>query len=167
MLGITSFNFCYQGIICLAFLILLGLTYCPYKNAGFYLPWNLIKSFRWWWVGGWSKVTLLCCFGPKPKFCSFDLDLDQAEQFQLLQVALFLQKYSGRLPFSKIFRLSSILMRLRSSSIRKITGVVFHLERIQVVFHLDKSRSSFIYILSSWVKISLHTENQNQNCSNL
>jgi hypothetical protein len=32
-------------------------------------------------VGG-SKVTLLFCFGPKQKFCSFDLDLDQAEQLR-------------------------------------------------------------------------------------
>ena len=30
--------------------------------------------------GGGSKVTLVSCFGPKPKLCSFDLDLDQAEQ---------------------------------------------------------------------------------------
>ena len=30
--------------------------------------------------GGGLKVTLVFCFGPKPKFCSFDLDLDQAEQ---------------------------------------------------------------------------------------
>ena len=29
---------------------------------------------------GGSKVTLVFCFGPKPKFYSFDLDLDQAEQ---------------------------------------------------------------------------------------
>ena len=42
--------------------------------------------------GGWSKVTLVFCFGPKPKFCSFDLDLDQAEQqdmpIDLLQIFL-------------------------------------------------------------------------------
>ena len=30
--------------------------------------------------GGWSKVTLVFCFDPKPKFSSFDLDFDQAEQ---------------------------------------------------------------------------------------
>jgi hypothetical protein len=30
-------------------------------------------------VGG-SKVTLVFCFGPELKFCSFDLDLDQTEQ---------------------------------------------------------------------------------------
>jgi hypothetical protein len=30
--------------------------------------------------GGGLKVTLVFCFGQKPKFCSFDLDLDQAEQ---------------------------------------------------------------------------------------
>ena len=30
--------------------------------------------------GGGSKVTLVFCFGPKPKLCSLDLDLDQAEQ---------------------------------------------------------------------------------------
>ena len=30
--------------------------------------------------GGGLQVTLVFCFGPKPKFCSFDLDLDQAEQ---------------------------------------------------------------------------------------
>ena len=30
--------------------------------------------------GGGSKVTLVSCFGPIPKLCSFDLDLDQAEQ---------------------------------------------------------------------------------------
>ena len=30
-------------------------------------------------VGG-LNVTLVFCFGPKLKFCSFDLDLDQAEQ---------------------------------------------------------------------------------------
>ena len=30
-------------------------------------------------VGG-LKVTLVFCFGPKPKFGSIDLDLDQAEQ---------------------------------------------------------------------------------------
>jgi hypothetical protein len=33
--------------------------------------------------GGWSvgsTVTLVLCFGPEPKFCSFYLDLDQAEQ---------------------------------------------------------------------------------------
>ena len=33
-----------------------------------------------WMVGGGLKATLVFCFGPKPKFCSFDLDLDQAEQ---------------------------------------------------------------------------------------
>ena len=34
-------------------------------------------------VGGgwWLKVSLVFIFGPKPKFCSFDLDLDQAEQY--------------------------------------------------------------------------------------
>ena len=31
--------------------------------------------------GGWSKVTLVFSFGPKLTFCSFDLDLDQAEQY--------------------------------------------------------------------------------------
>ena len=31
-------------------------------------------------MGGGLKVTLVICFGPKPKFCSFDLDLNQAEQ---------------------------------------------------------------------------------------
>ena len=31
-------------------------------------------------LGGCLKVTLVFCFGPKPTFCSFDLDLDQAEQ---------------------------------------------------------------------------------------
>ena len=31
-------------------------------------------------------MTLLFCFGPKPKFCSFDLDLDQAEQFIKLYI---------------------------------------------------------------------------------
>ena len=31
--------------------------------------------------GGWfSKVTLVFIFGPNLKFCSLDLDLDQAEQ---------------------------------------------------------------------------------------
>jgi hypothetical protein len=35
--------------------------------------------------GGWCrcgglKVTLVFYFGPKPKFCSFYFDLDQAEQ---------------------------------------------------------------------------------------
>ena len=34
--------------------------------------------------GGGLKVTLVFCFGPKPKFCSFDLDLDQAEQLNVL-----------------------------------------------------------------------------------
>ena len=33
-------------------------------------------------VGGGLKVTLVFCFCPKPKFCSFDLDLDQAEQLE-------------------------------------------------------------------------------------
>ena len=33
--------------------------------------------------GGGLKVTLVFCFGPKPKFCSLDLDLDQAEQYAL------------------------------------------------------------------------------------
>ena len=32
-------------------------------------------------MGSGLKVTLLFYFGPKPKFCSFDFDLDQAEQF--------------------------------------------------------------------------------------
>ena len=31
-----------------------------------------------WVGGGGSKVPLVFCFGPKPKFCPFDLD--QAEQ---------------------------------------------------------------------------------------
>ena len=31
-------------------------------------------------VGGGYKVTLVFCFCPKPKVCTFDLDLDQAEQ---------------------------------------------------------------------------------------
>ena len=32
-------------------------------------------------VGGWfSQVTLVFCYGLNPKFCSFELDLDQAEQ---------------------------------------------------------------------------------------
>ena len=48
-------------------------------------PGTSLKVFGgWWWVvgggGGGSKVNLVFCFGPKPKFCSFDLDLDQAEQ---------------------------------------------------------------------------------------
>ena len=30
-----------------------------------------------------SKMTLVFCFGSKPKLCSFDLDLDQAEQLGL------------------------------------------------------------------------------------
>ena len=30
--------------------------------------------------GGWSKVTLVFCFDPKPKLSSVDLDFDQAEQ---------------------------------------------------------------------------------------
>ena len=34
------------------------------------------------------KVTLVFCFGPKPKFCSFDLDLDQAEQFLLYHLLI-------------------------------------------------------------------------------
>ena len=33
-------------------------------------------------MGGCLRVTLVFCFGPKPKFCSLDLDLDQAEQNQ-------------------------------------------------------------------------------------
>ena len=35
--------------------------------------------------GGWVvlQVTLLFCFRPNPKFCSFDLDLDQAEQIKV------------------------------------------------------------------------------------
>ena len=34
------------------------------------------------------QVTLVFCFGPKPKFCSFDLDLDQAELKSLVIVGL-------------------------------------------------------------------------------
>ena len=37
-------------------------------------------------VGG-LKVTLVFCFGPNPKFCSFHLDLDQAEQFKMKEAA--------------------------------------------------------------------------------
>ena len=33
-------------------------------------------------VGGGLKMTLVFCFGPKPKFSSFDLDLDQVEQLK-------------------------------------------------------------------------------------
>ena len=31
--------------------------------------------------GGGLKVIMVFIFGPNPKFCSFDLDLDQAEQY--------------------------------------------------------------------------------------
>ena len=46
---------------------------------------NSLTVFGGWVVGvgggGGLKVPLVFCFGPKPKFCSFDLDLDQAEQY--------------------------------------------------------------------------------------
>ena len=42
-------------------------------------------------VGGGLKVTLVFCFGPKPNFCSFDLDLDQAEQYCVQNYVIILQ----------------------------------------------------------------------------
>ena len=33
---------------------------------------------------GGLKATLVFCFGPRTKFCSFELDLDQAEQNRLI-----------------------------------------------------------------------------------
>ena len=44
--------------------------------------------------GGGSKVTLVFCFRPKPKFCSFDLDLDQAEQ-KCRVMNVWLDRYIG------------------------------------------------------------------------
>ena len=38
------------------------------------------EMFVWWVVGGWFQGEFSVSFGPKSKFCSSDLDLDQAEQ---------------------------------------------------------------------------------------
>ena len=41
--------------------------------------------------GGWSKVSFVFCLGPKPTFCSFDLDLDHSEQnVQFDQIIFFI-----------------------------------------------------------------------------
>ena len=52
-------------------------------------------------MSGCFKVTLGFCFGPKPKFCSFDLDLDQAEQFVWAVVKLTQTNKLGTLKITK------------------------------------------------------------------
>ena len=42
------------------------------------------------WVGGWFHGEFSVSFGSTPKFCSFDLDLDQAEQNLYLYRASYL-----------------------------------------------------------------------------
>ena len=46
-------------------------------------------------VGRGLQVYLVFCFGPKRKFHLFDLDLDQAEQFEIqyILILLLLRKY--------------------------------------------------------------------------
>ena len=40
-------------------------------------------------VGGWSKVTLVFWFGPNTTLCSFDFDLNQAEQLRILYITVY------------------------------------------------------------------------------
>jgi hypothetical protein len=44
---------------------------------------NVCVVGGWWVVGGWFQGEFSVSFGPKSKFCSSDLDLDQAEQYKL------------------------------------------------------------------------------------
>ena len=51
--------------------------------------------------GAGSKVTLVFCFGTKLKFCSFDFDLDQAEQ-QFLMVGIIYSDNASLISSMKI-----------------------------------------------------------------
>ena len=77
-----------------AFLILLGVTYCPHNNSGFYLSWNLLKS-----VDMWLVVTLVFCFIKKKKFCSIDFDLDHVEHYNYILESMFLLRLWYQIPF--------------------------------------------------------------------
>ena len=67
--------------------------------------------------GGWfSQVTLVFCFGPNPKFCSFDLDLDQAEQYSPLMEVGENKTGTGAWHYSKAQHGTTYLLTLVSSS---------------------------------------------------
>ena len=58
------------------------------------------------------KVTLVFCFGPKPKFCSFNLDLDQAEIYYTPRlprvVSQAVEAYFSNVSCSSVFHLPKL-----------------------------------------------------------
>ena len=99
----------------------------PCKNLKPYVAWKCLKSFRWWWVGGCLRVTLVFCFGPKPKFCSFDLDLDQDDQKKGALNNL-VEKYSNIWCYlSNIWMFSIFVLLFDPNSTDQYIGICIHI----------------------------------------